>query len=85
MLNNILFYFYVIELQVSAFSTWDKELPKIVFDPRFLLLTQKERKLCFERFVRTRADEERMERKMKLKERKNEFRTLMEEAKVTSR
>ncbi len=31
-------------VQVSAFSTWEKELHKIVFDPRYLLLTSKERK-----------------------------------------
>lgn len=30
--------------QVSAFSTWEKELHKIVFDPRYLLLNPKERK-----------------------------------------
>ena len=28
--------------QISAFSTWEKELHKIVFDPRYLLLTSKE-------------------------------------------
>ena len=65
---------------MSAFSTWEKELPKIVFDPRFLLLTQKERKQCFEKFVRTRADEERQERKSKLKAKKDEFKALVEEA-----
>ena len=32
------------EKQVSAFSTWEKELHKIVFDARYLLLTSKERK-----------------------------------------
>jgi len=37
---NTFFVFY----QVSAFSTWDKELHKIVFDPRYLLLNPKERK-----------------------------------------
>ncbi len=31
-------------MKVSAFSTWDKELHKIVFDPRYLLLNPKERK-----------------------------------------
>ena len=31
-------------IQVSAFSTWEKELHKIVFDPRYLMLTSKERK-----------------------------------------
>lgn len=34
----------VSSIQVSAFSTWDKELHKIVFDPRYLLLNPKERK-----------------------------------------
>ncbi|GAB1292832.1 Transcription elongation regulator 1-like protein [Apodemus speciosus] len=32
------------ELVVSAFSTWEKELHKIVFDPRYLLLNSEERK-----------------------------------------
>ena len=71
--------------QVSAFSTWEKELPKIVFDPRFLLLTQKERKQCFEKFVRTRADEERQERKNKLKAKKDEFKALVEEARTAGK
>lgn len=31
-------------MKVSAFSTWEKELHKIVFDPRYLLLNPKERK-----------------------------------------
>ena len=64
---------------MSAFSTWEKELHKIVFDSRYLLLTMKERKQCFEKFVRSRADEERKERRMKLKEKKEDFRKLMEE------
>ena len=70
---------------MSAFSTWEKELPKIVFDPRFLLLTQKERKQCFEKFVRVRAEEERMERKNKLKEKKEEFRKMLEDTKVSAK
>ena len=32
------------EKQVSPFSTWEKELSKIVFDERYLLLSSKERK-----------------------------------------
>lgn len=32
------------ERDVSAFSTWEKELHKIVFDERYLLLTSRERK-----------------------------------------
>lgn len=32
------------EREVSAFSTWEKELSKIVFDERYLLLGAKERR-----------------------------------------
>ena len=39
----------------------------------------KERKQCFDKFVRSRADEERKERKVKLKEKKDDFKRLMEE------
>ena len=31
----------LLDREVSAFSTWDKELHKIVFDPRYLLLSGK--------------------------------------------
>ena len=49
----------LMEKEISAFSTWEKELHKIVFDQRYLLLTSKERKQVFEKYVRERADEER--------------------------
>ena len=67
---------------MSAFSTWEKELHKIVFDPRYLLLTSKERKQVFEQYVKERAEEERREKHRKLKEKRESFRTLMEEAKL---
>lgn len=113
---------------MSAFSTWDKELHKIVFDPRYLLLNPKERKqvpfpfisvslvtvshphslvcvqycvMClgpsvfffflfcphqvFDQYVKTRAEEERKEKKNKLMQAKDEFRRMMEEAKLTPR
>ncbi|XP_077992792.1 transcription elongation regulator 1-like isoform X2 [Glandiceps talaboti] len=73
------------ERGVSAFSTWDKELHKIVFDPRYLLLNPKERKQVFDRYVKQRAEEERKEKHSKLKEKKEEFRSLLEDAKLTSR
>lgn len=73
------------EKEISAFSTWEKELHKIVFDPRYLLLTSKERKSVFEKYVRERADEERREKKNKIKERKEAFKKLLEEANLTSR
>merc|ERR1711915_1142772 len=73
------------EKQVSAFSSWEKELSKIVFDPRYLLLTSKERKTVFDKYVRERADEERKEKKAKAKEKKDAFRALCEEVGVTSK
>ncbi len=71
-----------IHFQVSAFSTWEKELHKIVFDPRYLLLTSKERKQVFEQYVKERAEEERREKRNKLREKKDLFRQLMEESKL---
>ncbi|KAL0269201.1 UNVERIFIED_CONTAM: hypothetical protein PYX00_007012 [Menopon gallinae] len=68
------------EKEVSAFSTWEKELHKIVFDTRYLLLTSKERKQVFEKYVKERAEEERREKRNKMKERKEDFRKLMESA-----
>lgn len=73
------------DAQVSAFSTWEKELHKIVFDPRYLLLTSKERKQIFEQFVKERADEERREKKNKLREKKDKYIQLLEEAKLNSK
>ena len=69
--------------QVSAFSTWEKELHKIVFDQRYLLLTPRERKHEFENFIKTRADEERKEKATKVKQSKDDFKALMQEAKLT--
>merc|ERR1712183_735165 len=73
------------EKEISAFSTWEKELHKIVFDPRYLLLTSKERKQVFDRYVRDRAEEERREKRAKAKERKDAFRALCEEKNVTAK
>lgn len=71
--------------QISAFSTWEKELHKIVFDPRYLLLTSKERKQVFDKFTRERADEEKKEKRAKAKEKKDAFRALCEEKNVTAK
>ncbi|KAJ8266787.1 hypothetical protein GJAV_G00134690 [Gymnothorax javanicus] len=75
----------LLERGVSAFSTWEKELHKIVFDPRYLLLNPKERKQVFDQYVKTRAEEERREKKNKLMQAKEEFRKMMEEAKLNIR
>ncbi|NXV48879.1 TCRGL protein, partial [Uria aalge] len=75
----------LLERGVSAFSTWEKELHKIVFDPRYLLLNPEERKQIFEQFVKTRIREEYKEKKNKLLLAKEEFRKLLEESKLSPR
>uniref|UniRef100_A0A3Q2UNJ9 Transcription elongation regulator 1 n=1 Tax=Fundulus heteroclitus TaxID=8078 RepID=A0A3Q2UNJ9_FUNHE len=75
----------LLERGVSAFSTWDKELHKIVFDPRYLLLNPKERKQVFDQYVKTRAEEERKEKKNKLMQAKDDFRRMMEDSKLQVR
>lgn len=52
---------------------------------RYLLLTSKERKQVFDKYVRERAEEERKEKKAKAKERKDAFRALCEEKNVSAR
>uniref|UniRef100_A0A8C6ZLP4 Transcription elongation regulator 1-like protein n=1 Tax=Nothoprocta perdicaria TaxID=30464 RepID=A0A8C6ZLP4_NOTPE len=75
----------LLERGVSAFSTWEKELHKIVFDPRYLLLNSEERKQIFEQFVKARIREEYKEKKNKLLLAKEEFKKLLEESKLTPR
>ncbi|KAK3560074.1 hypothetical protein QTP86_033799 [Hemibagrus guttatus] len=75
----------LLERGVSAFSTWEKELHKIVFDPRYLLLGPEERKQIFDQFAKARIKEEYKERKNKLQQAKEEFRKLLEESKITSK
>nr|XP_016851031.1 PREDICTED: transcription elongation regulator 1 isoform X2 [Anolis carolinensis] len=75
----------LLERGVSAFSTWEKELHKIVFDPRYLLLNSKERKQVFDQYVKTRAEEERKEKKNKIMQAKEDFKKMMEEAKINPR
>ena len=71
------------EKEVSAYATWERELQKIVFDPRYLLLTSKERKAVFDKYVRDRADEEKAEKAAALKRKREDFRALLREAGVT--
>ncbi|XP_055383465.1 transcription elongation regulator 1 isoform X2 [Condylostylus longicornis] len=73
------------EKDVSAFSTWEKELHKIVFDPRYLLLTSRERKQIFEKYVKDRAEEERKEKRNKMRQKRENFRDLLESANLHSK
>lgn len=75
----------MLEKEVSAFSTWEKELHKIVFDQRYLLLTSKERRQVFEQFVKERAEDERREKRQRQKVYREQFFQLLEESNITSR
>ena len=56
-----------------------------MFDDRFHLLVLKERKVAFEEFIATRAEEEMREKKQKMKERKESFMRLLQEPKITKK
>ncbi|KAG7218005.1 hypothetical protein INR49_020719 [Caranx melampygus] len=75
----------MLERGVSAFSTWEKELHKMVFDPRYLLLTSDQRKQVFDQFVKSRVKDEYKENKSKQQKAREEFRQLLEEAKISHR
>jgi len=68
------------EKVVAPFSKWEKELPKIIFDPRFKAIPSHiERRSIFEHYVRTRAEEERKEKPAAQKAAVEAFRSLLEE------
>ncbi|XP_022663575.1 transcription elongation regulator 1-like isoform X2 [Varroa destructor] len=75
----------LVENEVSAFSTWEKELHKIVFDPRYLLLLSKERRQVFEKYCKDKVEEERKEKKNRAKQLKEAFKDLLEESNLSSR
>merc|ERR1719489_527802 len=75
----------LLERKVSAFSTWEKEVHKIVFDERFSLLAMKDKRNVFEDFVRTRAEVERKEKKAQLLKNREEFKALIAEVNYSGR
>ncbi|CAI0405101.1 unnamed protein product [Linum tenue] len=69
------------ERGVAPFSKWEKELPKIVFDPRFKAIpSHSARRSLFEHYVKTRAEEERKEKRAAQKAAVDGFKQLLEEA-----
>ncbi|KAK9106363.1 hypothetical protein Syun_022374 [Stephania yunnanensis] len=69
------------ERGVAPFSKWEKELPKILFDPRFKAVPgHSTRRSLFEHYVRTRAEEERKEKRAAQKAAIEGFKQLLEEA-----
>ncbi|XP_021302845.1 pre-mRNA-processing protein 40C isoform X2 [Sorghum bicolor] len=69
------------ERGVAPFSKWERELPKIVFDPRFKAIpSHSTRRAIFDHYVRTRAEEERKEKRAALKAAVEAYKELLEEA-----
>ncbi|XP_030482648.2 pre-mRNA-processing protein 40C [Cannabis sativa] len=69
------------ERGVAPFSKWEKELPKIVFDPRFKAIpSYSTRRSLFEHFVKTRVEEERKEKRAAQKAAIEGFKQLLDEA-----
>ncbi|XP_057962775.1 pre-mRNA-processing protein 40C isoform X2 [Malania oleifera] len=69
------------ERGVAPFSKWEKELPKIVFDPRFKAIPgYSARRSLFEHYVKTRAEEERKEKRAAQKAAIEGFKQLLVEA-----
>ena len=56
-----------------------------MFDPRYLLLTSRERKQVFDKYVKERAEEERREKRNKMRESKEEFRKLLADADLSGK
>ncbi|KAI3713946.1 hypothetical protein L1987_72534 [Smallanthus sonchifolius] len=70
------------ERGVAPFSKWEKELPKFVFDPRFKAIpSYSTRRAIFDHFVRTRAEEERKEKRAAQKAAIEGYKQLLDEAK----
>lgn len=66
---------------VAPFSKWEKELPKIVFDSRFKAIpSHSARRSLFDHYVKTRAEEERKEKRAAQKAAVEIFKKLLEEA-----
>ncbi|KAJ7954515.1 Pre-mRNA-processing protein 40C [Quillaja saponaria] len=69
------------ERGVAPFSKWEKELPKIVFDPRFKAIpSYSARRSLFEHYVKNRAEEERKEKRAAQKAAIEGFKQLLDQA-----
>jgi len=69
------------EKNLAAFSTWDKELPKLAFDPRFKVLpNHSDRRAVFQQYIRNKLEEERQMKKKRLENMKKIILLSMEDS-----
>ncbi|KAL6054983.1 FF domain-containing protein [Balamuthia mandrillaris] len=68
------------EQNLTPFSSWDKELPKLCFDPRFKVLPKhSDRRAIFENYVKNIKHEERSAKRQRIETGKQQFQGLLEE------
>lgn len=67
------------DIQVSAFTTWDNELPKMIGDPRFNTLSMKERRSVFNEYLKERVVIESQEKIIQQKALRDEYKGFLEE------
>ncbi|CAG8488883.1 76_t:CDS:10 [Paraglomus occultum] len=80
--RSILFKSLLRDMNVSPFAVWEKELPRIIHDPRYILIaTLKQRKELFDEYCKERVVELREEKKNKAKNQppKEEYELLLKE------
>ena len=66
---------------VTPFSRWEKELPKLITDPRYTAVgLLKERRLIFDDFCKTSADEHKRSKADHARKSREDFQVLLEEA-----
>lgn len=68
----------LVEKEVSLDSKWRIELRKVVFDPRYLLLSSNERKILYEKYT----EEKNFEKISFEQKKKNDYHNLLQEANV---
>lgn len=73
------------EKNIDPTSTFQGQLAKIVFDPRYLLLTSAERRKTFERYCSEKMEQEQKKRREKIKIVTADFKALLAESNLTSR
>lgn len=66
---------------VTPFSRWEKELPKLITDPRWSAVgSLKDRRLIFDEYCKTSADEHKRAKAERARRGREEFQALLEEA-----
>lgn len=68
-------------LQVTAFSRWERELPKLLIDPRFTVVpAMKDRRGMFDAFCRSAAERHKRPKADRTRAARDAFMALLDEA-----